>query len=155
MPTALRHHRCFAATFGGAEAAGAWLHTIAVAEDLPEKLVFALDLCLEELFTNVVRHGGDGRGPDGAPVPLNVEVSLELLEDRVSLIVGDNGTAFDIAHAPSEPVHRPLEDVAPGGLGIQLIRSFSDELLHEQLPQGNRVIVKFLRQERVGSKARA
>jgi serine/threonine-protein kinase RsbW len=155
MTSGLRLHRDFAGTYDGAADAAAWLHEIAVAEQLADKLVFALELCLEELFTNVVRHGGVGHGPDGKPVPLGVDVVLKLGEDAVDLVVSDNGTRFDVSHAPSQPVHQPLEEVAAGGLGIQLIRSFSDDIRYEPLPAGNRVIVKFLRQDAVTSGAEA
>ena len=153
MLSALRHHRCFDGTFDGAGAAAIWLRGIAATERLPEKLVFAIELCLEELFTNVVRYGGDGRGPHGQKLPLSVDVAVELTENGVELVVGDNGATFDVSHAASAPAHPPLDEVAPGGLGIQLIRSFSDDLLYEPLPNGNRVIVKFLRQEPHDAKA--
>jgi hypothetical protein len=37
-----------------------------------------------------------------------------------------------------------LEEVQPGGLGIQLIRNFASSIAYEQAGLGNRVIVEFL-----------
>lgn len=155
MLSALRHHRDFDGTFEGAATAGTWLHEIATAERLPEALIFGIEVCLEELFTNVVRHGGDGRSTDGEAAPLKVNVAIELDDDDVRLVIGDNAQSFDVSRAEGQPVHQRLEDVAPGGLGIQLIRSFSNDVRYEPLPNGNRVIVKFLRQARTGAKAEA
>ncbi|MBN9360160.1 MULTISPECIES: ATP-binding protein [unclassified Devosia] len=145
------HRAQFPGTIDGAVTASSWLHGVAEREALPGKLVFALEVCLEELFTNVVRHGGRGR--DAAP--LSVDVGLSVEGNDVAMYIEDNGKSFDVSQAPARPIRRPLEEVMPGGLGMQLIRSFSKELLYESRPDGNRVILKFLRQEQAGSTAGA
>jgi len=145
------HRAQFPGTIDGAVTASSWLHGVAEREALPGKLVFALEVCLEELFTNVVRHGGRGR--DAAP--LSVDVGLSVEGNDVAMYIEDNGKSFDVSQAPARPIRRPLEEVMPGGLGVQLIRSFSKELLYESRPDGNRVILKFLRQEQAGSTAGA
>lgn len=144
------HHARFPGTIDGAVNASSWLHGVAARESLPSRLVFALEVCLEELFTNVVRHGGAGRS-----APLWVDVGLSAEGNDVALYVEDNGKSFDVSQAPGKPIRRPLEEVMPGGLGMQLIRSFSHELLYEPLPDGNRVILKFLRQEHAETNAGA
>ena len=50
----------FPATVKGAIDAGSWLDSVATAAQFPEDLSFRVHLCVEELFTNVVRHGGGG-----------------------------------------------------------------------------------------------
>lgn len=145
------HHAQFPGTIDGAVAASSWLHGVAERESLPSKLVFALEVCLEELFTNVVRHGGSGRGA----TPLAIDVGLAVEGNDVAMYLEDNGKSFDVSTAPARPIRKPLEEVIPGGLGMQLIRSFSKELLYESLPEGNRVILKFLRHEPAGSTAGA
>jgi anti-sigma regulatory factor (Ser/Thr protein kinase) len=154
--TAQRHRSSFPATIDGVVAAAGWLHGVAEAERLPEKLAFGLEVCLEELFTNVIRHGGPGPAStnDDEP-PLSVELELALAGEDVSLVVEDNGRPFDVSQAPANPIRRPIEEVMPGGLGMQLIRSFSSDLLYEALPRGNRIIVKFLRGGRAETKAEA
>jgi len=144
------HHARFPGTIDGAVGASGWLHGVAETESLPSKLVFALEVCLEELFTNVVRHGGAGQS--GA---LSVDVGLTVDGGDVAMYIEDNGKSFDVSQAPAKPIRRPLEEVMPGGLGMQLIRSFSREMLYEPLPDGNRVILKFLRQEHAETNAGA
>lgn len=152
--TAQRHRTRFPATIEGVVAAAVWLHGVTEAERLPAKLAFALEVCLEELFTNVMNHGGPGAAStNDDELPLWVELALDLGDDDVSLFVEDNGRPFDVSQAPAKPIRRPLEEVVPGGLGMQLIRSFSSELLYEPLAGGNRVIVKFLRGEPPETKA--
>ncbi len=152
--TTQRHRTRFPATIDGVVAAATWLHGVTETEQLSAKLAFAIEVCLEELFTNVMNHGGPGTATtNDDELPLFVELALDLGDDDVSLFVEDNGRPFDVSQAPAKPIRRPLEEVMPGGLGMQLIRSFSSELLHEPLPGGNRVIVKFLRGEQPETKA--
>lgn len=139
--------------------AAQWLRDSASREGLSDKLVFAMEVCLEELTTNIIRHGGaltwDGDGEVKAPdmAALQIRVSLMTEPTSIDLVVEDNGRPFDVSQASGRPVSGELEDVVPGGLGVQLIRSFSDDLRYEALTGGNRAIVKFLRQSEGVSKA--
>lgn len=149
----MRRRRQFEGSFDGVTSAATWLREAAEAEALGSQLTFALEVCLEELFVNIVSHGGAGRSADGAAVPLTVELGLVFGDAAVEMTIEDNGKAFDISQAPGKPIRRPIEEIMPGGLGLQLIRSFSSELHYEALPYGNRVIVKLLRQSQPGAKA--
>ncbi len=151
MSTALRHRRAFAGTFDAAGEAAVWLREVAQTEELSEQLAFCMEVCFEELFTKVARHGGEGRSPEGA-VPLTVLLELDVAGDDIDLVIEDNGKPFDVTQVPGKPVQKSIEDIVPGGLGVQLIRSFSSGLLYEALPHGNRVIVKFLRQGQPGDR---
>ena len=151
MSTALRHRRAFEGTFGAAGDASVWLREVAQAEELSDQLAFCMEVCFEELFTNVARHGGPGRSPAG-DAPLFVTLELDAGTDVVGFVIEDNGRPFDVTQAPGKPVHRSIEEIIPGGLGVQLIRSFSSDLLYEALPHGNRVTVKFLRQGQPGDR---
>jgi anti-sigma regulatory factor (Ser/Thr protein kinase) len=60
------------------------------------------------------------------------------------MTVEDNGRPFNVTQAPAKRVDQPLEQVQPGGLGIQLIKSFSSNLEYHWTEKGNRVIVDFM-----------
>jgi serine/threonine-protein kinase RsbW len=139
--------KAFIGTIDGISAAAQWVDTIAVDQQFPDQLVFALQICLEELLTNIVRHGGPESGGDLKEVPippLNVEISISTTAQRVTMIVEDNGKPFDVVNAPAHRIDQPLDEVQPGGLGIQLIRNFASTIAYEQAGLGNRVIVEFL-----------
>ncbi len=72
--------KAFIGTIDDISAAAQWVDTIAAEQQFPEQLVFALQVCLEELLTNVVRHGGAKSSGDLSEVPvppLNVEISYQ------------------------------------------------------------------------------
>ena len=139
--------KAFIGTIDDISAAAQWVNTIAADQKFPEQLVFALQVCLEELLTNVVRHGGAKSSGDLSEVPvppLNVEITISTGAQRVSMTVEDNGKPFDVVNAPAHRIDQPLDEVQPGGLGIQLIRNFASSIAYEQAGLGNRVIVEFL-----------
>jgi serine/threonine-protein kinase RsbW len=139
--------KAFVGTIDDISSAAKWVETIAVDQKFPEELVFALQVCLEELLTNVVRHGGAKSSGDLSEVPvppLNVEITISTGAQRVSMTVEDNGKPFDVVNAPAHRIDQPLDEVQPGGLGIQLIRNFASSIAYEQAGLGNRVIVEFL-----------
>jgi len=139
--------KAFVGTIDDISSAAQWVETIAADQKFPEELVFALQVCLEELLTNVVRHGGAKSSGDLSEVPvppLDVEISISAGAQRVSMTVEDNGKPFDVVNAPAHRIDQPLDEVQPGGLGIQLIRNFASSFAYEQAGLGNRVIVEFL-----------
>lgn len=139
--------KAFIGTIGDISAAAQWVNTIAAGQQFPEQLEFAMQICLEELLTNIVRHGGSESGGDLSEVPippLNVEITISLSTQRACMIVEDNGKPFDVVSAPAHRIDQPLDEVQPGGLGIQLIRNFASSIAYERAGLGNRVVVEFL-----------
>jgi serine/threonine-protein kinase RsbW len=126
----------FRRSLNGATAAELWLDGVAAAGGLPESLVFAMRVCLEELFCNIVRHGDPHN--DGT-----VQIAISFGLDRVHLTVEDDGPEFDVSLAEAHPITQPLEDIEPGGLGILLVRSFSNRLEYRRIEGRNHVTVEF------------
>lgn len=143
--------RAFAGTMDGISAAAQWVDAITADQQLPEQLAFALQVCLEELLTNIVRHGGTGHWESGgdpsqvATPPLNAEISISISAQSVSMTVEDDGKPFDVVNAPAHRIDQPLSEIEPGGLGIQLIKNFASNIAYERAGLGNRVVVEFVR----------
>jgi serine/threonine-protein kinase RsbW len=139
--------KAFVGTIDGISAAAQWVDKIAADQQFPEQLEFALQICLEELLTNIVRHGGTESGGNLSEVPippLNVEIIISVSAERVRMTVEDDGKPFDVMKAPAHRIDQPLGEVEPGGLGIQLIRNFASTITYEQAGLGNRVVIEFL-----------
>ena len=137
----------FPATLKGVIDAAAWLETVAEAEGFPDELSFDIQLCVEELFTNVVRHGGgrwDEAEAAGSPSPVHVSIRVARADDVVTVVLEDNGTPFDVAAAPAKAAEGSLEDVRPEALGIKLIKTFSSGLTYGHVGGVNRTSLKFL-----------
>jgi serine/threonine-protein kinase RsbW len=144
MPHEDRWHRVFSGCVSEVPVATHWVASIAADLNLPEPLAFDMQVCLEELMSNIVLHGAKGSAKDPAET-LSIAITLEALPERLVMTVEDNGRPFDVAKAPARPIDRPLEQVQPGGLGIQLIKNFTNSLAYSRTESGNRVIVTFER----------
>jgi serine/threonine-protein kinase RsbW len=85
--------------------------------ELSDELLADLKLALTEAASNSVRHayGGQDVGV--------VEISYELLPDRLVIEVTDEGEGFDPADAQASP-----DELSEGGLGIAIIRAIADEV---------------------------
>jgi anti-sigma regulatory factor (Ser/Thr protein kinase) len=128
-------------------AAANWVQSITSELGLLESQAFAIQICLEELMSNIVRHGGipsTSCSLNDSKNIISISITIKSLADRIIMTVEDNGCPFDVAKAPGKVIDQPLQSVQPGGLGIQLIKSFSSNLEYSRTEMGNRVIVEFM-----------
>ena len=98
--------------------------------DLPgnERLLIQINLVVEELFTNFVRHnvgGGD-----------HIIINLDRVSDRLDLELVDDGVEdFDPRGVADPHVEAGIGDRKAGGLGIHLVQSMVDELSYNYEPE--------------------
>jgi len=83
---------------------------------------YAIELAVEELFTNFVRHNAAGTE--------EIEIRLQRTGEDVSIALTDFDTPrFDLNIAAPDPgVDRPLDEREPGGLGLFLIKKMMDRV---------------------------
>ncbi len=87
-------------------------------------LLPAVDLAVEELFTNMVKYS---KGTEA-----EVRIGLARLANGVEVTLTDYDVEpFDITKAPAADVSLPIEERRPGGLGLHLIRRLMDSAEYE------------------------
>jgi serine/threonine-protein kinase RsbW/sigma-B regulation protein RsbU (phosphoserine phosphatase) len=103
---------------------------------IAEELVYRVDLVLEEVLSNVIRHAYAEAEPR--------EIGLYLGTDggHVDLQVVDDGREFDPLTAPEVDVHAPLEERTVGGLGIHLLRTFANDVRYRRRNGRNHLHVR-------------
>ena len=90
--------------------------------EVPSRALYAVNLALDEIVTNIVLHGfKDGSGEE-------FEVRLAVEAGRFAGEVEDGGQAFNPLDAPTPDLTAPLEERALGGLGIHLVRNLMDKV---------------------------
>jgi serine/threonine-protein kinase RsbW len=111
-----------------ARGASSWLEAEANARGVPDEHVRRLDHCLDEALANVVAHGGPAAR--ASPVTVNLEVRRSRDGGVAAVTVSDSGVAFDPLPVLAMPKSGPasLADAMPGGLGLTMIRSYSDSV---------------------------
>ena len=97
-----------------------------------EDIVFALDLCIEELITNIIKYAYL------VPAKRRIQVDLDLLEGQLVLEIRDDGRPFDPTQMPEPDLNVPLEQRTVGGLGIHLVRNYVNSMEYRR--EGNQNI---------------
>ena len=87
---------------------------------------------LEELLTNLMKYGYPDRPECG-----RAEIMLALNGGRLEIEFIDDGCAFDPFAAPPPDLEVPLETRTPGGLGLHILRSLTDEAHYERRNDNN------------------
>lgn len=85
-----------------------------------ERLRYDVDLVLEEIVTNLIKHGCRGRTPKDITLALAVE------GDFVTMRITDRGRRFDPRKVGPPDLSDRIEDRQPAGLGIHLVRQVAE-----------------------------
>ena len=127
-----------------------WVEAIAARHSVPADTQFAIQLCLEEALSNIIRHGYQGQPNQSISIACTVECALAGVgnEDAGELVftVEDHARPFDplapSAAAPA-PATASIQELPSGGQGIRLMRKFANRLAWQQLANGNRLTLAF------------
>lgn len=109
-----------------------FLETFVDSQEIDEKTAFCINLVVEELFTNMVRHNKGGAD--------RITLSAERRNERVHLeLVDFDVEPFDPETAEVPPVDAGIEERRPGGLGIYLVRKMVDDLNYDYEAEDRRM----------------
>jgi len=124
------------------EQIGQWVENVAEQWALPMSTTFAIQLCCEEAYSNTARHGISNTAPSSSK---QNEVILLLGYDQgsVSLKIEDHGIRFNPLEVEQVQTPKTLDDAKIGGLGIQLMKKFAQEISYEFVNQTNRIMMRF------------
>jgi serine/threonine-protein kinase RsbW len=102
--------------------------------DLPRTTHSRVRVVLEELVLNLIDHA------TGA-VTGRLDLRIDVEPTRVVIVLEDDATPFDLRSAPPFDKNRPLEQRGSRGMGIQLVRSMTQEMDYERVDSRNRLRV--------------
>ena len=90
--------------------------------EVPSRVLYAVNLALDEVVTNVVRHAfKDAKEQE-------VIARVTATPSEVTTEVSDTGRAFNPLDVPPPNLDAPLSERTLGGLGIHLVRSLMDSI---------------------------
>jgi anti-sigma regulatory factor (Ser/Thr protein kinase) len=118
------------------ERLSAQVATFAAQHGLNEEHVFAVNLALEEVVTNIIKYAYDDTGEHV------IDISLTREGDKLVMVVEDDGRPFDPLDRAAPDLAGSLEERQVGGLGIHLVRQTIEELNYTRLPRKNRLILR-------------
>jgi len=115
-----------------------WLESLASRYKIPGKTQFAMNVCLEEALSNIIRHGYSNERPHS--------VTVEFANPQTGyfiFIVEDQAPPFNPVDAPELSVLDSFGEVRMGGHGIRLLKGFADTLEYRRTPNGNQLRIGF------------
>ena len=97
---------------------------------LDDRVINRVEVILEELVTNVVRHADEAT---------HVRLSANPCDEGVRLCVEDDGAAFNPLQVDEIGPFDKLEDARLGGLGIPLVKRLSRSVEYDRIGSSNRI----------------
>ncbi len=120
---------------GGVGELNAAFAAFAEAHALPAAVRRSLSVALDELLANALSHGRMGSDP------ASVQVTVELDEERVTVVITDDGTPFDPFGREAPDTTLSVEERAIGGLGIHLVEQLMDRVSYRRRDDRNVVVL--------------
>lgn len=128
------HHRISApASYAGLKDLFDGFHAFADQHELPDAIRHDVYLAIEELVSNVIRHG---RRPGARP---RVTIALRLASDALHVTVADDAEAFDPLDVQPPDVTTSVLERDVGGLGIHLVRALMHDVRYRRQAGRNHV----------------
>ncbi|MDE0709733.1 MAG: ATP-binding protein [Acidimicrobiia bacterium] len=121
------------------EGISAQIDEMAEQDEWSPKLLYLVQLCLEELAINAMTYGRRGGLSE-------FQVSITPGVEEILVELHDDGAAFDpTKDAPIPDPDAPMEDRPIGGLGIFLIREMVDDLVYRREEGWNHLTITIRR----------
>jgi len=115
-----------------------WIAAFMTAHQIDQGAAYAVNLAVEELFTNMVKYGA-GNADD-------ILIAIDRNgKDLVVTMIDSGGESFDVTKSAEVDVTQALENREPGGLGLHLVKKMVDRLDYEYVNQQNKItLIKHL-----------
>ncbi len=120
------------------------LHAFGERTQLSESAILEINVCLDELFTNIVSYGYEGNLED------HIYFTFTLMDDVLTIRVEDQGIPFNpLGVKPPEKVY-DLDNLQVGGLGIHIVKKLMDDICYKRYQgKNNLTLKKFIRANEV------
>jgi anti-sigma regulatory factor (Ser/Thr protein kinase) len=102
------------------------LEDLADQHALPVTLIPKLKTVIDEVLGNVIMHGYADQQVH------EITTRIEFTENRLVVIITDDGVPFNPLDFPAPDIETGLEDRKIGGLGIHIVRNMMDDMSYQR-----------------------
>jgi anti-sigma regulatory factor (Ser/Thr protein kinase) len=103
---------------------------------LSKKLIFEINLALDELFTNIISYGFKDEEEH------IIKVTIKPQNEELCLCIEDDGVPFNPIDFETPDVACSVENCKIGGLGIHIMRKLMDEICYQRCDDKNILTLK-------------
>lgn len=116
--------------------AAQWLEEMAPVLQIDTRTLQRMDVCLEEMLTNIVSYSG-------AAGTIDVEVHRLRAPERVAIVIADRGLSFNPLARPDTGESVELDSASEGGRGIRIMRHLTCASDYQRIGDVNRLTLEF------------
>lgn len=132
-PAQILQSDVFAADLDNVPVIRCWLMDFITPLGLSQDKVFAIDVCLAETLANSIMHGA----------ATQIQLQLDLTPGQISLVIWDDGLAFDPVSATPVPRRAVSLNSPPGGFGLGILQTFAHAITYTRESFWNRLSLEF------------
>lgn len=114
-------------------------HDLLLRNGVDDRARYAVELTLDELLDNVLRHGYE----PGAAGSLTAE--LTLAPQLITVELSDDARPFDPTRHPEPPAPRSLAESSIGGRGLPLVRAATASMRYRRVDDRNHLTIEVAR----------
>ena len=103
---------------------------------LSEAFITDINICLDELFTNIVSYGFED------DLELLIRFTINLDNKVLTLTIEDEGIPFNPLEKKDPEIPADLIDIRIGGLGIHIVRKLMDDIRYKRERVKNKITLK-------------
>jgi len=99
---------------------------------IDKDVAFSMNLALEEIVTNIIEHGYNGHEE------YDIAIRFSLEKHNLRIQIKDSAPEFNPVALPEpDDLNKPLEERHIGGLGIHLVKKFTDNFTYRRMNSKN------------------
>jgi len=111
---------------------------------LSEGSIPKINICLEELFTNIVSYGYE----DNSESP--IIFTLTLIDDKLTIKIEDEGIPFNPLTVKNPEMVDDLNIIQIGGFGVYIVKELIDDICYKRYRGKNYLTLKkFIRADKL------
>jgi serine/threonine-protein kinase RsbW len=118
----LLHTRSFPAQFESLDSLRSFVADVAQSCGLNEKKVYAVQMAVDEAFTNIIEHSFGGECQE------SIQCTCQIKSQGFVITLEDCGLPFNPDDIPEPNLDASLEERETGGLGLYFMRQLMDEV---------------------------
>jgi len=118
-------------TFAEIELLCVEINELAQTSSFSEQIVFCLNVCLEEMLTNIVKYAYDDKDKH------EIEVRLEIANEIITLTIIDDGHEFNPLEADIPNMNSDIQHREVGGIGIFLTCKMANKVTYTRKDDKN------------------
>jgi len=94
--------------------------------EISDDVAFSMNLALEEITTNIINYGYKGKDD------YDIVIRFTLEKHNLRIQIKDGAKAFNPLDTEEPDLDKPLEERQIGGLGIHLVKKFTDNFSYRR-----------------------